>query len=97
MTKYSIHPDKIEISGHSGYGHQGTDIVCAAVSTLKEVLTDGLVMSGTGTAICERPEEAYFCVTVTDVTDTGAFLLRLFEVEMDALREAFPDYITRTD
>lgn len=33
----------IEAIGHSGYGHHGEDIVCAAVSTLMQTLITGLV------------------------------------------------------
>ena len=97
MTNYKITDSEIVISGHSGYGPAGTDIICAALSTLKLFLVDGLVESGTGTAVCERPDEAYFSVTVTEPTESGRFLLRIFEREMDGLRAAFPEYITRTD
>lgn len=36
MTKIDISSKEIRISGHSGYGTYGNDIVCAAISTLSE-------------------------------------------------------------
>ena len=34
MIKISINKDEITIKGHSGYGEEGTDIVCASVSSI---------------------------------------------------------------
>ena len=33
----------IEATGHSGYAEEGSDIVCAAVSTLTQALINGLI------------------------------------------------------
>ena len=34
MIKININKDEITIKGHSGYGIEGTDIVCASVSSI---------------------------------------------------------------
>ena len=34
MIKINISKDEITIKGHSGYGIEGTDIVCASVSSI---------------------------------------------------------------
>ena len=34
MIKININKDEITIKGHSGYGVEGTDIVCASVSSI---------------------------------------------------------------
>lgn len=34
MIKVSINKDEITIKGHSGYSEQGSDIVCASVSSI---------------------------------------------------------------
>lgn len=34
MIKISIKKDEIIVKGHSGYGIEGTDIVCASVSSI---------------------------------------------------------------
>ena len=38
MIDITVQPDKITVSGHAGYAEPGKDIVCAAISTLTQVL-----------------------------------------------------------
>lgn len=101
MTKYSIKPGEIRMEGHARNSAQdGIDanIVCAALSTLKKMLLDGLLMAGTGFIYDEHPETASFwCHVTLPVNDAGHFVLMLFEREMAELESAAPEYVKRTD
>ena len=43
MIKISINKDEITIKGHSGYGIEGTDIVCASVSSICITTVNALI------------------------------------------------------
>ena len=43
MIKISIKKDEITIKGHSGYSEEGTDIVCASVSSISITTVNALL------------------------------------------------------
>ena len=43
MIKVSVKKDIITIKGHSGYGSEGTDIVCASVSSIAITTVNALI------------------------------------------------------
>ena len=43
MIKINISKDEITIKGHSGYGIEGTDIVCASVSSISITTVNALL------------------------------------------------------
>ena len=43
MIKININNDEITIKGHSGYGVEGTDIVCASVSSISITTVNALL------------------------------------------------------
>lgn len=43
ITKNANHIVKVECSGHTGYGEQGEDIVCAALSSIVQTALLGLL------------------------------------------------------
>ena len=43
MIKININKDEITIKGHSGYGVEGTDIVCASVSSISITTVNALL------------------------------------------------------
>lgn len=85
--------DFIHVSGHANYAEYGKDIVCAAVSTLLQVVGYTLAeredsiasldfeKSGTGTiAICNPTRESYL---IAGVFENGA----------EMLAEQFPEHV----
>ena len=95
ITKNQQHnTTAIHVSGHANYAPIGKDIVCAAVSTLLQVVgytlaerDDGLVKldfntSGLGTVDITNPSrESYL---ITSVFENGARMLA----------DQYPDYVT---
>ena len=43
MIKININKDEITIKGHSGYGVEGADIVCASVSSISITTVNALL------------------------------------------------------
>lgn len=99
MTEVTIQEDKgrhvFEIKGHAGYGKNGTDIVCAAISTLGYTLLNELILlekRGTVTNVEYEETEGYLCITfygngkevrmVLETIETGFYMLQenFFEI-----------------
>ena len=85
------------VSGHSGYGEEGTDIVCAAVSTAVQfaecTITDVL---GNRVKTKVNEEEARITLTLPTVCedeDAVQAVLSGLLLTLVNLREQYPDYI----
>ena len=102
MTKVEIfnHDGRINgfsVSGHSGYAQEGSDIVCAAVSSAVQfaecTISDVL---GNHVNVKTNPDEPRVTLTlpaVCDDEDTVQAVLTGFTLTMCALRDDYPDYI----
>ena len=102
MTKVEIfnHDGRINgfsVSGHSGYAQEGSDIVCAAVSSAVQfaecTINDVL---GNHVNVKTNPDEPRVTLTlpaVCDDEDTVQAVLTGFKLTMCALRDDYPDYI----
>ena len=102
MTKVEIfnHDGRINgfsVSGHSGYAQEGSDIVCAAVSSAVQfaecMINDVL---GNHVNVKTNPDEPRVTLTlpaVCDDEDTVQAVLTGFTLTMCALRDDYPDYI----
>ena len=102
MTKVEIfnHDGRINgfsVSGHSGYAQEGSDIVCAAVSSTVQfaecTINDVL---GNHVNVKTNPDEPRVTLTlpaVCDDEDTVQAVLTGFTLTMCALRDDYPDYI----
>ena len=102
MTKVEIfnHDGRINgfsVSGHSGYAEEGSDIVCAAVSsavkfvecTINDVL-------GNHANVKMNEDEPRVTLTIPaacDDEDAVQAVLTGFTLTMCALRDDYPDYI----
>lgn len=93
MTEVTIQEDKgkhvFEIKGHAGYGECGTDIVCAAISTLGYTLLNELILlekRGKVTNVRHNEAKGYLCITfygngkevqtVLETIETGFYMLQ---------------------
>ena len=102
MTKVEIfnHDGRINgfsVSGHSGYAQEGSDIVCAAVSSAVQfaecTINDVL---GNHVNVKTNPDEPSVTLTLPaacDDEDTVQAVLTGFTLTMCALRDDYPDYI----
>ncbi len=68
MIRISIEKDKITIKGHSGYGSDGTDIVCASVSSIC-ITTVNALLSIDEDCISYDTRDGYLCISINKHND----------------------------
>ena len=85
------------VSGHSGYGEAGTDIVCAAISavvTMAEATINDVC--GAKAKVRVKDEDARITLTLPascDEEDAVQAVLAGMMLTLCSLREDYPDYI----
>ncbi len=84
-----------EISGHSGYGEQGTDIICASVSSAAymtaNTITDVLFID----ADIDLNDDGFFKFIVSPCKEAQP-ILKGFEMHLRALSQDYPENIKVT-
>ena len=84
-----------EIKGHSGYGEQGTDIICASVSSAvymaANTITDVLHLK----AIIDLNDDGFFKF-ITDPCKEAQAVLKGLEIHLRALSQDYPENIKVT-
>lgn len=85
------------VSGHSGYGEAGTDIVCAAVSAAV-AMAEATVNDVCGAKAKVRVKEEQARITLTlptscDEEDSVQAVLAGLMLYLCSLRDEYPDYI----
>lgn len=82
-----------EISGHSGYAEQGSDIICASVSSCAYMVANTVTDVLNIEAEIEI-DEAYLCFTVAEKNAAKIKdVMQGFEMHMKALASDYSDYI----
>lgn len=102
MTKVSFDKQggkycKLTVMGHSGYAEEGSDIVCAAISSMVNLTTAVLEKSGIAFAMNVGSKTPTIIIQLTDTEN--AFGQNVFEAlysEMIGLSESFTDYVKVT-
>lgn len=100
MTEVTIQEDRgkyvFEIKGHAGYGECGTDIVCAAISTLGYTLLNELMLLEKHGAIanveCEEAE-GYLCITFYGKSKEAQMAIETIETGFYMLQENFFEFL----
>ena len=88
--------ESFKVSGHSGFGEAGSDIVCAAVSTLTITCVNALEsVAGVIPRVIEREEPALLEVTLPDEMSSQArhdaqVLMRALHQGLQDLSQAYP-------
>ena len=85
------------VSGHSGYAEQGSDIICASVSSAV-TMTECIINDVLGNPANTRVNEAEPRITLTlpaacDDEDAVQAVLTGFMLTMCSLRDDYPDFI----
>ena len=85
------------VSGHSGYAEQGSDIICASVSSAV-TMTECIINDVLGNHANTRVNEAGPRITLTlpaacDDEDAVQAVLTGFMLTMCSLRDDYPDFI----
>jgi uncharacterized protein YsxB (DUF464 family) len=85
---------KFSVSGHSGYSEQGSDIVCAAVSSMVmltvNVITEDL---GVPCSLKVKEESALIELALGDENDFAHILLSGLERELSNLTSDYPENV----
>ena len=83
-----------DVSGHSGYAEEGSDIICAAVSSavglVETVINDSIKAEAEVTI---EPEDARVALLVSEKCDECVPVLSGFGRHLTALAEEYPKYI----
>ena len=88
MIKISINKDEITIKGHSGYGIEGTDIVCASVSSIC-ITTVNALLSIDEDCIEYIENDGYLNIKIKKHNET---IDKLINNMINLLRELEKDY-----
>ena len=83
----------IRAKGHAGYGGSGTDIVCAAISTLLQSLTEYALESSVLEVVSLTLNEGDADITIKG--DSECFDMTIIGLEMIA--ETYPDNVKMAD
>ena len=85
------------VSGHSGYAEEGSDIVCAAVTTAVKfaecTINDALGDHANTRVKEDEPRITLTLPAVCDDEDAVQAVLTGFVLTMCSLRDDYPDYI----
>ena len=85
---------KFNVSGHSGYSEQGSDIVCAAVSSMV-MLTVNVITEDLGVPCSLKvvEEDALIELSLGDENDLAHILLSGLEREISNLSNDYPEFV----
>lgn len=85
------------VSGHSGYGEEGTDIVCAAVSTAVKMaeatLNDVLGVRAKTRVNADEARVTLTLPAASEEEDAAQAVLAGMMITLCDLRDEYPDYI----
>ena len=84
------------VSGHSGYGEEGSDIVCAAVTTavtFAECTINDVLGNHANVRVKDEPRITLTLPATCDDEDAVQAVLTGFMLTMCSLRDDYPDYI----
>jgi len=93
MTIVKVSDNFIEVSGHSGYGVEGNDIVCAAISTLTEATYNYLI--STKNKVILEENDAYYKILFKRLNRAGKGIKKAYISMVDELEEEYSKYIRR--
>ena len=93
MTTIKVENNFIEVSGHSGYATVGTDIVCAAISTLSEATYNYLI--ATNNKVILEEKDAYYKMVFEKLNEAGKAIKTEFISMVDDLMSQYPKNIRR--
>lgn len=88
MIKININKDEITIKGHSGYSEQGSDIVCASVSSIT-ITTVNALLSIDEDCIEYKENDGYLNIKIKKHNET---IDKLIDNMINLLSELEKDY-----
>ena len=85
----------ISAAGHTGFAESGSDIVCAAVSTLMQALWIGLedVLAIADLTVESDPGVPLMRISWEREDDTAQAIARTICIALDGVAREYPDYV----
>ena len=97
FTRENERITRFSVSGHSGYGEAGSDIVCAAISAIVTMAEATInEVCGAKAKVRVKDEQARITLTLPascDEEDAVQAVLSGMMLTLLSLREDYPDYI----
>lgn len=82
----------LTVSGHAGYAERGKDIVCEAVTSQVQTLTESI-----GQLAHEKPvfslSRGFYELSLEELGDKSLFLVSAFMVGMRLLQDGYPAHV----
>lgn len=88
MIKISINKDEVTIKGHSGYSDEGSDIVCASVSSIC-ITTVNALISIDEDCVTYKDSDGYLTIKINKHSEV---IDKLIDNMIDLLRELEKQY-----
>lgn len=95
MIVINVQQDIITVSGHAKYAEHGKDIVCAAISTLTQVLIAS-VEELTAAKIKTAVTSGYTVIDIKESTERAQVLIDSFFIGCQMVAEQYPEYVRVT-
>ena len=95
MIVVNVQKDRITVSGHAEYAEPGKDIVCAAISTLTQVLIESLEEL-TAAKIKHAVTSGYMEIVIEESTERAQVLIDSFFIGCQMVAEQYPEYVRVT-
>lgn len=93
MTTIKINTKEIVVKGHSGYGTQGNDIVCAAISTLTQATYRFLTDIGCSVTEEINETEPSYRIEFYRLNATGKEIIASYGYMVEDLEKQYPEYL----
>lgn len=95
-ASFSIREDccSFTIKGHSGYAEEGSDIICASVSSAA-YLTANTLSEVFGKEITAKVKDGYMAFSVA-ADETACGIVKGLKLHLEQLAEDYPDFIKIT-
>ena len=95
MIDINVQKDRITVSGHAEYAEPGKDIVCAAISTLTQVLIAS-VEELTAAKIKTAVTSGYTDIVIEESTERAQVLIDSFFIGCQMVADQYPEYVRVT-
>ncbi|MBR2315677.1 MAG: ribosomal-processing cysteine protease Prp [Clostridia bacterium] len=83
-----------EVDGHSGYAEEGSDIICASVSSAA-YMTANTLTEIIGVKADIEVEDGYMHLVLSEENETAKKLIEGFALHIGQLSEQYPDYVIK--
>ncbi len=87
---------KFEVSGHSGYGESGEDIVCAAVSSTVWMTINGIEKQNLASLSYEESDGFVTCTVNEKFSGSANALLNSLSMFIEELSKQYEDFLKFT-